>query len=49
MEAAPLTLRPTRSRIGERLGIAYFDGILFGAAVGADRVQLLYPRGRDAQ
>jgi rod shape determining protein RodA len=32
MEAAPLTLRPTRSRIGERLGIAYFDGILFGAA-----------------
>src|SRR4051794_20384526 len=32
MEAAPLTLRPTRSRIGERFGIAHFDGILFGAA-----------------
>ena len=32
MEAAPLTLRPERTRLGERLGIAHFDGILFGAA-----------------
>src|SRR2546423_1820371 len=32
MEAAPLTLRPTRARISERFGFAYFDGVLFGAA-----------------
>jgi hypothetical protein len=28
MEAAPLTLRPTRTRIGERFGLPYFDGIV---------------------
>jgi rod shape determining protein RodA len=35
MEAArPLTLAAGRSRIGERLGFAYFDGVLFAAAFG---------------
>src|SRR5919106_5980386 len=34
MEAAPLTLTPRRTRIGERLGIAYFDGWLLAAAFG---------------
>jgi rod shape determining protein RodA len=34
MEAAPLTLRPTRTRIGDRLGVAYFDGWLLAAAFG---------------
>jgi rod shape determining protein RodA len=34
MEAAPLTLTPRRTRIGERLGIAYFDGWLVAAAFG---------------
>jgi rod shape determining protein RodA len=34
MEAAPLTLTPTRTRIGERLGVAYFDGWLMAAAFG---------------
>jgi rod shape determining protein RodA len=33
MEAAPLTLRPTRTRIGERFGLPYFDGVLLGAAL----------------
>ena len=34
MEAAPLTLTPTRTRIVERLGVAYFDGWLIAAALG---------------
>jgi rod shape determining protein RodA len=34
MEAAPLTLTPTRTRIVERFGIAYFDGWLTAAAIG---------------
>jgi rod shape determining protein RodA len=34
MEAAPLTLTPRRIRIGERLGVAYFDGWLTAAAFG---------------
>jgi rod shape determining protein RodA len=34
MEAAPLTLTPRRARIGERLGLAYFDGWLLTAALG---------------
>jgi rod shape determining protein RodA len=34
MEAAPLTLTPRRTRIGERLGLAYFDGWLLAAAFG---------------
>jgi rod shape determining protein RodA len=34
MEAAPLTLTPRRARIGERLGLAYFDGWLLAAAGG---------------
>src|SRR5512132_2587734 len=34
MEAAPLTLTPTRTRIVERLGIAYFDGWLTAASIG---------------
>src|SRR4051794_22849092 len=34
MEAAPLTLTPSRARIGERLGLAYFDGWLLAAALG---------------
>ena len=34
MEAAPLTLTPTRTRIGERLGVAYFDGWLMAAVFG---------------
>jgi rod shape determining protein RodA len=34
MEAAPLTLTPRRTRIGERLGVAYYDGWLMAAAVG---------------
>ena len=34
MEAAPLTLTPRRTRIGERLGIAYFDGWLLTAVFG---------------
>src|SRR4051794_23694320 len=32
MEAAPLTLTPRRTRVGERFGLAHFDGWLFGAA-----------------
>jgi rod shape determining protein RodA len=34
MEAAPLTLTPTRTRIRERLGVAYFDGWLMATAFG---------------
>ena len=34
MEAAPLTLTPRRTRIVERLGVAYFDGWLLAAAGG---------------
>jgi rod shape determining protein RodA len=34
MEAAPLTLTPRRTRVGERLGLAYFDGWLMAAALG---------------
>jgi rod shape determining protein RodA len=34
MEAAPLTLTPTRTRIGERLGLAYYDGWLLAATFG---------------
>src|SRR5919197_2546393 len=34
MEAAPLTLTPRRARLGERLGVAYFDGWLMAAAAG---------------
>jgi rod shape determining protein RodA len=34
MEAAPLTLTPRRARIGERLGLAYFDGWMLAAAGG---------------
>jgi rod shape determining protein RodA len=34
MEAAPLTLTPRRTRIGERLGLAYFDGWLLASALG---------------
>jgi rod shape determining protein RodA len=34
MEAAPLTLTPSRTRLGERLGVAYFDGWLLAAAFG---------------
>jgi rod shape determining protein RodA len=34
MEAAPLTLTPSRTRIGERLGLVYFDGWLLAAAFG---------------
>lgn len=34
MEAAPLTLTPRRTRIGERLGLAYFDPWLMVAALG---------------
>jgi rod shape determining protein RodA len=34
MEAAPLTLTPRRTRIGDRLGIAYYDGWLTAAAFG---------------
>jgi rod shape determining protein RodA len=34
MEAAPLTLTPRRTRIGDRLGVAYFDGWLLAAAFG---------------
>lgn len=34
MEAAPLTLTPRRARIGEHLGLAYFDGWLLAAALG---------------
>jgi rod shape determining protein RodA len=34
MEAAPLTLTPRRARIGERLGLAYFDGWMLAAVGG---------------
>ena len=34
MEAAPLTLTATRTRLGERLGVAYFDPWLLTAALG---------------
>jgi rod shape determining protein RodA len=34
MEAAPLTLTPSRARVVERLGVAYFDGWLLAAAGG---------------
>jgi rod shape determining protein RodA len=34
MEAAPLTLTATRTRLGERLGVAYFDAWLLAAAFG---------------
>jgi rod shape determining protein RodA len=34
MEAAPLTLTARRTRIGERLGVAYVDGWMLAAAVG---------------
>jgi rod shape determining protein RodA len=34
MEAAPLTLTARGTRIGERLGVAYFDGWLLAAALG---------------
>jgi rod shape determining protein RodA len=34
MEAAPLTLTPTRTRIGERLGVAFYDGWLVAAVLG---------------
>jgi rod shape determining protein RodA len=34
LEAAPLTLTPRRTRLGERLGVAYFDGWLLVAAFG---------------
>jgi rod shape determining protein RodA len=34
LEAAPLTLTPSRTRLGERLGVAYFDGWLLAAAFG---------------
>src|SRR5918995_6232386 len=34
MEAAPLTLTARRTRIGERLGVGYFDGWLLAAALG---------------
>jgi rod shape determining protein RodA len=34
LEAAPLTLTPRRTRLGERLGVAYFDGWLLAAAFG---------------
>jgi len=34
MEAAPLTLTPRRTRVIERLGVAYFDGWLMAAAFG---------------
>jgi rod shape determining protein RodA len=34
MEAAPLTLTPRRTRVGERLGVAYFDGWLTAATFG---------------
>jgi rod shape determining protein RodA len=34
MEAARLTLTSTRTRIGERLGLAYYDGWLLAAALG---------------
>jgi rod shape determining protein RodA len=34
MEAAPLTLTPGRGRIGERLGLAYFDAWLLAAGLG---------------
>ena len=34
MEAAPLSLTPTRTRVVERLGVAYFDGWLLAAAGG---------------
>jgi cell division protein FtsW (lipid II flippase) len=34
MEAAPLTLTPSRTRIRERLGVSYFDGWLLAAALG---------------
>src|SRR5919201_3367337 len=34
MEAAPLTLTPRRARLGERLGVAYFDGWLMAAVFG---------------
>jgi rod shape determining protein RodA len=34
MEAAPLTLTARRTRIVERLGVAYFDGWLLAAALG---------------
>jgi rod shape determining protein RodA len=34
MEAAPLTLTPRRAPIGERLGLAYFDGWMLAAAGG---------------
>jgi rod shape determining protein RodA len=34
MEAAPLTLTPRRTRVVERLGVAYFDGWLLAAAGG---------------
>jgi rod shape determining protein RodA len=34
MEAAPLTLTPRRVRVGERLGVAHFDGWLAVAALG---------------
>src|SRR5215208_4652880 len=32
--ASPLTIARTQTRIGERLGFAYFDGVLFAAAFG---------------
>jgi rod shape determining protein RodA len=34
MEAAPLTLTPRRARVGERLGVAHFDGWLSVATLG---------------
>jgi rod shape determining protein RodA len=34
MEAAPLTLTPRRTRVVERLGVAYFDGWLMAAVFG---------------
>ena len=34
MEAAPLTLTPRRTRVVERLGVAYFDGWLMTAVFG---------------
>src|SRR5215218_7117464 len=32
--ASPLTIARTQTRIGDRLGFAYFDGVLFAAAFG---------------
>jgi rod shape determining protein RodA len=34
MEAAPLTLTPRRARVGERIGVAHFDGWLSVAVLG---------------